>query len=96
MASIQIKTPFPEQAVPLVKDAIALETKMVRDSLTATNERIARLVQSLNVSEDDVLTGRLARSEANELPLIELEGELAVRQTLEEALRSLTSLELCG
>lgn len=96
MASIHIKTPFPEQAAPLVKDAIALETKMVRDGLTATNERIARLVKNLNVSEDEVLTGRVARSEANELPLIELEGELAVRQTLEEALRSLTSLELCG
>lgn len=96
MATIHIKTPFPEQAAPLVKDAIALETKLVRDSLGVTNERIALLLHELRVSEADVLAGTVNRTESSELPLIELEGELAVRRSLEDALRSLTSLELCG
>jgi hypothetical protein len=96
MATIQIKTPFPDQATPLVKDAIALETKLVRDSLAATNERVAALTQELHVTEHDVLAGTVVRTETNELPLLDLEGELAIRRSLEDALRSLTSLELCG
>ncbi len=96
MATIQIKTPFPEQATPLVKDAIDRETKLVRDGLAATNERIAVLTHELGVTESDLLEGTVGRTEANELPLLELEGELAVRRSLEDALRSLNSLELCG
>lgn len=96
MATIHIKTPFPEQAAPLVKEAIALETKLVRDSLAAVNENIATLLQTLHVTESDLLAGTVARTEATELPLLELEGEIAVRHSLEDALRSLTSLELCG
>ena len=96
MATIQIKTPYPEQATPLVKDAIARETKLVRDSLVATNERIAALTHELDVTESDLLAGTVGHTEANELPLLELEGELAIRRSLEDALRSLTSLELCG
>ena len=96
MATIQIKTPYPEQATPLVKDAIARETKLVRDSLVVTNERIAALTHELDVTESDLLAGTVGHTEANELPLLELEGELAIRRSLEDALRSLTSLELCG
>lgn len=96
MATIHINTPFPEQATPLVKDAIALETQLVRGSLVATNERIATLLHELHVTEADLLAGTVARTEATELPLLELEGEIAIRRSLEDALRSLTSLELCG
>lgn len=96
MATIHINTPFPEHATPLVKDAIALETKLVRHGLAATNERIAALTLALHVTEDDLLSGTVARTAANELPLLDLEGELAIRRTLEDALRSLNSLELCG
>lgn len=96
MATIQIKTPYPEQAAPLVKDAIEMEKKMVRGSLATTNERITALTRELSVTVDQVLAGTVARTEANEMALLELEGELAIRRSLEEALRSLDSLELCS
>lgn len=96
MATIHIKTPFPEEAAPLVKDAIALETKLIRDSLSVTNERIAALTSDLHVTEHDLLAGTVVRTETNELPLLDLEGELEIRRTLKAALRSLNSLELCG
>ncbi|MDE3019166.1 MAG: hypothetical protein KGO52_13295 [Nitrospirota bacterium] len=96
MATIQIKTPYPEQAAPLVKDAIEMEKKMVRGSLATTNERIAALTHEWSVTADQVLSGTVSRTEANEMALLELEGELAIRRSLEEALRSLDSLELCS
>jgi len=48
------------------------------------------------VTEEQVLAGTVVRTEANEMALLELEGELAIRRSLEEALRSLESLELCS
>jgi hypothetical protein len=96
MATIQIKTPFPEQAAPLVKDAIETEKTLVRGSLAVTNERITALTRELSVTVDQILAGTVPRMEANEMALLELEGELAIRRSLEDALRSLDSLELCG
>jgi len=96
MTTIHIKTPYPEQAIPLVKEAIELEKKLVRGSLATTNERIAALAQELRVDEHAVLAGTVPRTEANEMALLELEGELAIRTSLEDALRSLDSLELCS
>lgn len=95
MATIQITTPYPEQATPLIKDAIEMEKKVVRGSLAMTNERIAALISELMVTVDEVLAGTVARTEANEMVLLELEGELEIRRFLEEALRSLDALELC-
>ena len=69
---------------------------MVRGSLATTNERIAALTRELSVTVDQVLAGTVARTEANEMAFLELEGELAIRGSLEEALRSLDSLELCS
>jgi len=96
VSGIQIKTPFPEKVAPLLKEAIELEKKLTRDSLVVTNERIATLAKELGVDVDRVLAGLVSRTEQNEMALLELEGELEIRRTLEEALRSLESMELCG
>lgn len=96
MESIHIKTPFPEKATPLIKDAIELEKKLARDSLAITRERITVLARDLGVDIELVLSGAVPRTEKNELALLELEGELEMRRSLEEALRSLESLEVCG
>jgi hypothetical protein len=45
MNRIQIKTPFPEQSLPLVKEALELEKKLTRDSLTISEGRITALVR---------------------------------------------------
>ena len=52
MATIQIKTPSPDQAIPLVKDALAMEAKLTRDSLRTTEDRIATLTQQLDVTPE--------------------------------------------
>lgn len=96
MGGIQIKTPYPEQATPLLKEAIELEKKLTRDSLAATEQRIATLAKELGVDIEEILAGRVARTEESEMALLELEGELEMRRSLEEALRSLESLEVCG
>ena len=95
MATIQIKTPSPDQAIPLVKDALAMETKLTRDSLRTTDERIAILTGRLKVTPEQVLTGAVPRTEENEALLLDLEGELEVRRVLRVTLSHLDQLEVC-
>ncbi len=95
MAVIQIKTPSPDQAIPLVKDALAMETKLTRDSLRTTDERIAALSDRLNVTPEQVLAGAVPRTENNEAVLLDLEGELELRRVLRDTLRHLEQLEVC-
>jgi hypothetical protein len=75
VGAIEIKTPSLQQATPLLRSAIELEKKLVRDSLMLTNERIAELASRAGVEPDQFLAGTVARHEDNELLLIELEGE---------------------
>ncbi|MDH4344118.1 MAG: hypothetical protein OEV71_13570 [Nitrospira sp.] len=96
MATIQIKTPSPDQAIPLVKDALAMETKLTRDSLRTTDERIATLSSRLSVTPEQVLAGAVPRTEDNEAILLDLEGELELRQVLQDTLRHLEQLEVCS
>jgi hypothetical protein len=95
MAMIQIKTPFPDQAIPLVKDALAMEAKLTRDSLRTTENRITTLTQQLDVTPDQVLAGTVHRTEDNEVLLLDLEGELELRRVLQDTLRHLEQLEVC-
>jgi hypothetical protein len=84
MTTIQIKTPSPDQAIPLVKDALAMETKLIRDSLRTTEDRIAALTQQLDITPDQVLADAVRRTEDNEALLLDLEGELELRRVLQE------------
>lgn len=95
MATIQIKTPSPAQTIPLVKDALAMETKLTRDSLRATDERIATLTGRLGVTPEQVLAGAVPRTEDNEALLLDLEGELELRLALRDTLCHLEQLEVC-
>lgn len=95
MSTIQIKTPSPEQSLPLIKEALEMETKLTRDSLKTSEDRIAALTRQLGVTADQVLTGSVPRTEENEHALLDLEGELELRRTLQEALRHLEQLEVC-
>lgn len=95
MATIQIKTPSPDQAILLVKDALAMETKLTRDSLRTTDERIITLSGRLGVTSEQVLAGSVPRTEDNEALLLDLEGELELRRTLRDTLRHLEQLEVC-
>jgi hypothetical protein len=96
MATIQIKTPSPDQAIPLVKNALAMETKLTRDSLRTTDERITTLTGQLGITPEQVLAGGVSRTEDNEALLLDLEGELELRQVLQDTLRHLEQLEVCS
>ncbi|MBX3301363.1 MAG: hypothetical protein KF693_04040 [Nitrospira sp.] len=95
MGTIQIKTPSPDQAIPLLKEALAIETKLTRDSLHTTENRIATLTHQLNVTSEEVLAGTIRRTEDNEALLIDLEGELELRRVLQDTLHHLEQLEVC-
>ncbi|MDC8449237.1 MAG: hypothetical protein LV473_12875 [Nitrospira sp.] len=95
MSTIQIKTPSPEQSLPLVKEALEMEKKLTRDSLAISEGRITALVRQLGVTVDQVLEGAVAREEENEQALLDLEGELELRRTLQDILKHLEQLEVC-
>ena len=95
MATIQIKTPSPDQVIPLVKDALAMETKLTRDSLRTTDERITTLTGQLGITPEQILAGGVSRTKDNEALLLDLEGELELRRVLRDTLRHLEQLEIC-
>jgi hypothetical protein len=95
MSTIQIKTPSPEQTIPLVKEALEMEKKLTRDSLKTTEDRIATLARELGVDSAQVLEGTVTRTEENEQAFLELEGELELRRTLQKTLGHLDQLEVC-
>ena len=95
MSTIQIKTPSPDQSLPLVKEALEMEKKLTRDSLKTSEDRIAAFTRQLGVTIDQVLEGSVKRTEENEQALLDLEGELELRRTLQDTLRHLEQLEVC-
>jgi hypothetical protein len=95
MSIIQIKTPSPDQSLPLVKEALEMEKKLTRDSLKTSEDRIAALTRQLGVTPAQMLEGSVARTEENEQALLELEGELELRRTLQDTLTHLDQLEVC-
>lgn len=95
MSTIQIKTPFPEQSIPLVKEALEMEKKLTRDSLIISEDRISAFVQQLGVTVAQVLEGSVPRREENEQAFLDLEGELELRRTLQDTLTHLEQLEVC-
>ena len=95
MNTIQIKTPSPERSLPLVKEALEMEKKLTRDSLAISEGQISALVRQLGVTVDQVLGGVVARREENEQDLLDLEGELELRRTLQDTLMHLEQLEVC-
>ncbi|MBK8275874.1 MAG: hypothetical protein IPK92_08535 [Nitrospira sp.] len=95
MSTIQIKTPSPEQSLPLVKEALEMEKKLTRDSLAISEGRITALARQLGVTVEQVLRGVVTRGEENEQDLLDLEGELELRRTLQDTLQHLEQLEVC-
>lgn len=95
MKDIHIKSSYPEKAVPLLKDAIERERKLILHSISVTKANIDKLASSLDISINDLLQGKIPHTPDNEQDLLELEGELAILQHLKEELSSLEELQLC-
>jgi len=95
MQKIEINTPEPEKGLPVLRDAIERQKRILSQSLTQTQERIQELAARLHVNPDFLLTGQVPHPENQDMDLLELEGELEIRRHLQEQLESLKHLTIC-
>jgi hypothetical protein len=95
MQTISIKSSSPEKVIPLLTNALDREKRIIMDSLKMTREKINSLSKLLSVDIDKLIAGKVEHTEANDMKLIELEGELKILRHLEDELKELESLEIC-
>jgi len=96
MEKIEITTPDPKKVLPILKDAIEREKRVLTQSLARTEERIKQLASELQINPDLLLTGELPHPEDKDMDLLELEGELEILHHLREQLNSLEHLNICS
>jgi hypothetical protein len=95
MEKIELSTPEPEQVLPILRDAIERQQRLLVQSLTRTEERIQHLTRQLQVNPERLLAGEIPHSEEQDMDLLELEGELELRRHLQKQLESLKRLKVC-
>jgi hypothetical protein len=95
MAKIEILTPEPEKALPILQDALAWQKRILSQSLARTQERVQELAALLQVNPDLLLAGVVPHTEDQDMDLLELEGELEILRHLHEQLASLKHLTIC-
>ena len=95
MAKIEILTPEPEKALPILQDAIAWQKRLLSQSLARTQERIQELAAHLQVDPNRLLAGEVPHPEDQDMDLLELEGELEILRHFREQLAHLERLTIC-
>lgn len=95
MKIISIKSMSPEKTIPLLETAVEREKNIIMDSLKTTREKVDALAKALAVDIDKLMKGEVPHTEANDMKLIELEGEVEILKHLESELKELESLEIC-
>ncbi|OHE55320.1 MAG: hypothetical protein A2Z47_12120 [Thermodesulfovibrio sp. RBG_19FT_COMBO_42_12] len=95
MQTISLKSKSPETVIPLLKNAIDREKRILTENLRITREKVNRLAKNLNVDIDKLMRGEVEHTESNDMQLIELEGEIEIQKHLEAELDELESVEIC-
>ncbi len=95
MQTISLKSNSPDTIIPLLRNAIDREKRILTESLRIAREKIGRLSKTLDVDIDKLMKGEIEHTESNELQFIELEGEIEVMKHLESELKELESVEIC-
>jgi hypothetical protein len=95
MEKIEIVTPEPEKARLVLQDAIERHRRLLTQSVARTQERVQQLAVQLQVDPDRLLAGEEPHPEAQDMDLVELEGELAILRHLREQVETLEHLTLC-
>lgn len=95
MKIISIKSMSPEKTIPLLETAVEREKNIIMDSLKTTREKVDALAKALAVDIDKLMKGEVQHTEANDMKLIELEGEVEILKHLESELKELEFLEIC-
>ncbi len=96
MEKIEIQTPVREKVLPVISDALERQKRLLADSISRTEERVRALAASLAVKPDLLLAGQVPHSEAQDMDLVELEGELTILRHLREQLDSLALSSICA
>ncbi len=96
MDKIEITTPEADKALPILRDAIERQKRVLSQSLARTEERVQRLASHLQVDPDLLLAGKVPHPENRDMDLLEMEGELEILRHLREQLESLEHLAICS
>jgi len=95
MQKIEINTPEPEKVLPVLRDVIERQKRILSQSLAQTEERIQQLSKQLKVDLNSLMAGEVPHPEKQDMDLLELEGELETLRHLREQLESLEHLTIC-
>lgn len=95
MRTISLKSNSPDMVIPLLMNAIDREKRILIETLRMTREKISKLAESLGVDVDKLMKGEVEHTEANDMQLIELEGEIEISKHIEAELTELESVEIC-
>ena len=95
MEKVEISTPEPEKARLVLQDAIERHRRLLAQGIARTQERVQQLASQLQVDPDRLLAGEEPHPEAQEMDLVELEGELVILRHLREQVETLEHLRLC-
>lgn len=95
MQTISLKSNSPETVVPLLKNAIDREKRILMETLRIARDKVEKLAKNLAVDVDKLMRGEVEHTDSNDMKLIELEGEIEIIRHLEDTLEELESVEIC-
>ena len=87
MQTISLKSNSTKIFVPLLKNALDREKRILADTLKITKNKIDRLARELSVDINKLMKGKIEHTESNDMKLIELEGEIEILRHLEAELK---------
>jgi len=74
MQTISLKSNSPDMVIPLLRNALDREKRILTETLRLTREKITKLAETLGVDIDKLMSGEVVHTDANDMQLIELEG----------------------
>lgn len=86
MEKIEITSPEPKKAIPVLQDAIERQKRILAQSISRTEERVQRLAAELGVNIELLTAGGVPHPEDNDMDLLDLEGEVGILRHLREQL----------
>lgn len=95
MQTISLKSSSAEAVIPLLRNAIDREKRILKESIRVAREKVNKLAGGLSVDIDKLMKGEVEHTDSNDMQLIELEGEVEVLRHLESELNDLESVEIC-
>jgi hypothetical protein len=81
--------------IPLLKNALEREKRILMETLRITREKINKLAENLGVDVNKPMRGEVDHTEANDMQLIELEGEIEISRHFEAEIKELELVEIC-